>query len=220
MHATLPGIDSISPELRVVPPRPAVSPALDLHAAMLDEVDYGMLLVTVGLRVLRCNHAARMALRSEQPLWRRNGQLGAADADDDLRLQAAVQAASERLQRGLITLRGGSEAPLPVAVVPLKSGPGQRAEAVLLVLGRQEICAPLSTQRLAADHGLTPAESAVLAALVEGFEPREIAERHGVKLSTVRTQVQSIFDKLGVRGIRQLFMKVATLPPLMNALRF
>jgi DNA-binding CsgD family transcriptional regulator len=220
MHATLSGFDSAAPEQRVAPPRPAASPAFDLHAAMLDEVDYGMLLVTEGLRVLRCNHAARMALRSEQPLWRRNGQLGAADADDELRLQAAVQAASERSQRGLITLRGGDAAALSVAVVPLKSSPGQRAEAVLLVLGRQELCARLSTQRLATDHGLTPAESAVLAALVEGFEPREIADRHGVKLSTVRTQVQSIFDKLGVRGIRQLFMKVATLPPLMNALRF
>jgi pimeloyl-ACP methyl ester carboxylesterase/DNA-binding CsgD family transcriptional regulator len=55
-----------------------------------------------------------------------------------------------------------------------------------------------TTTRLLAD-GLTPAEQAVLQLLAQGLDNRTIAARLGKREKTVRNQVSSVFDKLGVR---------------------
>jgi two-component system, NarL family, nitrate/nitrite response regulator NarL len=47
---------------------------------------------------------------------------------------------------------------------------------------------------------LTPRESAVLGALVDGLSADEIAERDFVALTTVRSQIRAILQKLGVRS--------------------
>jgi DNA-binding NarL/FixJ family response regulator len=47
---------------------------------------------------------------------------------------------------------------------------------------------------------LTPRESAVLRALVDGRSADEIAERDFVALTTVRSQIRAILQKLGVRS--------------------
>lgn len=53
-------------------------------------------------------------------------------------------------------------------------------------------------QRLAPFRALTPREEEVLAALLAGRSAREVAETSYVSLATVRSQINSIFRKLGV----------------------
>lgn len=48
--------------------------------------------------------------------------------------------------------------------------------------------------------GLTPAETRTLGELTRGLSYDEIAEKFDVSLSTVRTHIQHIYDKLGVRS--------------------
>lgn len=55
-----------------------------------------------------------------------------------------------------------------------------------------------SEQDLAALFQFTRAESGVASALVNGLSVEQIAERHQVSRETVRTQLKSIFGKLGV----------------------
>jgi len=43
-------------------------------------------------------------------------------------------------------------------------------------------------------------EREVLAALVDGLSAEEIAETHYVALTTVRSQIRSVLQKLGVRS--------------------
>ncbi len=50
---------------------------------------------------------------------------------------------------------------------------------------------------LSSRFGLTEAEAAVLAALVEGLTPAEIATRKGVSLTTVRTHIARLHLKFG-----------------------
>jgi len=62
--------------------------------------------------------------------------------------------------------------------------------------------APSTEQRIgeAADEGaLTPAEREVLHLIAEGLDNRAIAQRLSKSEKTVRNQVSSVFDKLGVR---------------------
>ncbi len=63
--------------------------------------------------------------------------------------------------------------------------------------------------------GLTPAEQRVAAAMLTGLATADIADRHGVSLATVRSQVQSIFNRLGVRrqsDMIRLIAEVSALP--------
>mgnify|MGYP002145029906 CR=1 FL=1 len=91
--------------------------------------------------------------------------------------------------------------------------------ATLLVLGRREVCGSLAVQGFAREYRLSPSEEQVLAALCEGLSPNEVAERHGVKIATVRTQIANLRAKTGAESIRALVKQVAVLPPLVGTLR-
>ncbi len=47
---------------------------------------------------------------------------------------------------------------------------------------------------------LTPREALVLGALSDGLSAEEIAQQHYVALTTVRSQIRSVLQKLGVRS--------------------
>ena len=55
-------------------------------------------------------------------------------------------------------------------------------------------------ERVGVFDALSPREREVLAGLMEGHGPPELAARHVVSIKTVRTQVQSVLRKLGVRS--------------------
>jgi DNA-binding CsgD family transcriptional regulator len=59
----------------------------------------------------------------------------------------------------------------------------------------------------------------VLEALSAGLHPGEIATRHGVGISTIRSQIGSIRSKTRSDSISALVRQVAVLPPLVGALR-
>jgi DNA-binding CsgD family transcriptional regulator len=67
---------------------------------------------------------------------------------------------------------------------------------------------------LSASHGLTYAEQRVLRALVDNSTVREIAALHGVSVTTVRSQIQAVREKLGARSIDALLLQAAALPPV------
>lgn len=82
--------------------------------------------------------------------------------------------------------------PLPVERDGLGCGP-----AAIAVL-REPRDAVERMAMLASRHGLTSAESEVALALADGSSLAAIARDRGVSLPTVRSQLQSIFSKLGV----------------------
>ncbi|MBL8330029.1 MAG: helix-turn-helix transcriptional regulator [Rubrivivax sp.] len=196
------------------------APAALAHwlARSLDEIDYGLVLIGEDGRVQYANQAARDAIDHHHPLHLPGGRIAAKGDDDEALLQEALAAASRRGLRRLLTL-GLGEHRASVAVVPLELAPGLPSGATLLLLGRREACQRLSIEWFARTHGLTPAETRVLEALVRGDEPREIADSFAVGLATVRTQIGCIRAKVGAPSIRDLLRRVGTLPPMLSALR-
>lgn len=187
-------------------------------AASLDEIDYGVLVVSRDARVMHVNHAARAELDAEHPLALRGDELRARRPADAALLRDALHSALRRGLRKLLTFDDGA-ARISVSVVPLHAQGADRRSAALLLLGKRSVCEDLSVQCYARDHRLTPAEARVLAALCRGGRPHAIAAEFGVAISTVRTQIGSIRAKTGADSIRALVRTVATLPPLMGVLR-
>jgi len=187
-------------------------------SAALDEIDYGLLLLD-GRTVLHANHVAREELEAGHPLEIVSRQLRSRSPQDAAALSEALSAAANKGLRRMLTL-GDGLLRVSLAIVPL--GMPQRAASAgptLMLFGRRRVCMNLSAHSFARAHALTPAESAVLDALCAGELPAEIARRQGVAISTVRTQISSIRSKTGAPSIRHLLQQVATLPPLVSALR-
>lgn len=65
---------------------------------------------------------------------------------------------------------------------------------------------------LARSYKLTNAEELVLSLLCDGLDTPEIATTLNVAVSTIRTHVRSLFEKMQTNSLRQLVIKVAMLP--------
>lgn len=220
-------LNSYASEAAVARPFPTACeapPGLQRHAdasawiAMaLDEIDYGVVLLSEELAVVHCNHAARRELAHEHPLQLVRDRLRAGTASDEELLSSALIASRRQGLRRMLTFHAGRRRWM-VAVVPIAApdAPG----ATLIVLGKSTACETLSAEGFARWYGLTPAEVAVLLALSSGQRPTGIARHQGVALSTVRTHVARIREKTGVSSVMDLLDMVARLPPIVGALKF
>jgi DNA-binding CsgD family transcriptional regulator len=197
--------------------RRAASLSSHWMSLVLEELDYGVLLINSSGRIIHCNLAARRGLEEgSHPLQIHGQQLRAHSADDSERLTEALHAAESGGRRCLLRLGEGTGR-ANVVVVPLNRDVSQAA--VLLIMERQQLCGELAAQWFALRYGLTPTETEVLKALSAGSRPSDVAERQKVAISTVRTQIQSIRAKSGADSIGELLRQLAVLPPLMSALR-
>jgi len=183
---------------------------------VLDELDFGVLLLNHAGRVLHCNLLARRELGAGHPLELSGNQLRCRRPEDAAPLAEAMRSAEAQGRRCLLRV-GEGDAAINVVVVPLNRDVSKAA--VLLILERRELCGELAAQWFALQHGLTPSETAVLKALSAGVRPNFVAEQQGVAISTVRTQIQSIRAKAGADSIAELLHQLAKLPPLVSTLR-
>ena len=212
------------PEQRLADPTPTYSgerrqaASLSRHwlSLVLEELDYGVLLLNEAGRVLHCNSAARRDLNDEHPLEIKGNQLRCRDELHAERLSDALHGAKSEGRRCLLRLGEGRDS-ANVVVVPLNQGVEQAA--ILLVLERPQLCGESATQWFALQYGLTPTETMVLKALSAGTRPSALADQQGVAISTVRTHIQSIRIKAGADSIGDLLHQLAVLPPLMSSLR-
>ncbi len=187
-------------------------------AQMLDALDYGMLLLTDAGEVSHANKAARRDMDDSHALWIDGALLQTRRPQDAGPLHEALRGATQRGLRRLLQLGEGC-ASISVAVVPLPAlGADDRPGAALL-LGKRQVCEELTVDWFARSHALTMAETAVMKGLCADFTPQEIAQRQGVGLATIRTQIGSIRTKTGAGSIRALVRQVALLPPLVSALQ-
>ena len=191
-----------------------------LLTRVLDEIDYGMLVVSANGALRYSNQLARQELQSNGPLGVAQGQVRAHQPSDQCQLQLAL-ADAVRGRRRLITL-GHNGASISVAVLPMPGGDDEddTGEAMaLLTFGKRQPCETLTVDFYSRSQGLTGAESRVLQALCNGAKPKEIAAQCDVAISTVRSHICSIRVKTQTANIRELVDRVAKLPPITSAMK-
>lgn len=184
-------------------------------ALLMDELAYGVVLITLEAGMLHANQSARHELERRRVLVVRKGMLLARMPDDGSTLQDALTKAGEG-KRSLINLIGVEQANLTLAVLPLKSQPGTQAR-VALMFARACVCDSLMLSFFARRHGLTATEEHVLGILCQGYSAPEVAQQMKVAVSTARSHVRSLCAKTRSSGVRELVNKVTVLPPVAPA---
>ncbi|HLY05632.1 MAG TPA: helix-turn-helix transcriptional regulator [Rhizomicrobium sp.] len=167
----------------------------------LDGLDFGIVVVDSFHRVALLNRMAEDLLAERGELQMNRGILSARRHDTDRRLKALIDSAvAGHAEGGVLEIRDAAGTGLAMRTCPLPAGSriaAQRSPAVLIIIGgakRRPGRADLS-----ALYDLTEAESRLALAIAEGRTLASIAALHGVKYSTVRSQLQSVMQKMGVR---------------------
>ncbi len=163
-------------------------------------------------RVLAMSAQAEASLRSRASLRLSAGRLSARGAEDDRRLQRALEAALRDVEQpapGIrLWLRGGEDAPsgraCEVFPLPRKDWAlGLEPRALVILRGPAEACAE-RCDLLRDALGLTPTEAEIAALAADGLSRREIAAIRGSSYETVKSQLRRIFEKSGVQREAQL----------------
>jgi DNA-binding CsgD family transcriptional regulator len=181
-------------------------------ALIMDELAYGVMLVSPRGQIQHANQAARNELARRQVLAVHEGHVQTTDATQFKLLQQAL-AKAETGRRSLVALRSPVRKRISVAVVPLRSEFGHHA-CIALIFCRATVCDPVMLCFFARAHGLTPSEEQVLAILCQGHSAPQAARQLNVAVSTVRSHVRSMCAKTQSNGVRALVGQVAVLPPI------
>lgn len=175
--------------------------------ATLDATSSAVILVGADLRIVHAYAMATAMLDRRDPILENAGRLEFAQAVAPGKLEAAVRATADAdiamTQSGVgIPARRGDGSTIVAHVLPLKfraplrAGLRQTAVAAVLVAepGREP---NLPVDALTALYNLRPSELRIFEMIVRGRSSREMAIAVGVKPSTIKTHVQSLYDKTG-----------------------
>ncbi len=191
--------------------QPAFSPGFDavtLCRAVIDQLDFGIAIVGRDARIALLNRALEHECAARRFVTIENEHLRAPNAP----LSQAIDRALAGL-RQMVPLTDGEQT-LPAMVSPLVQHAGAGQPLALVVFGRRRLADPIVTEMYARTRRLTGAETAVLRRMGDGCTPKQCSSQSGLALSTVRTQLSSARDKLGVGSIDDMLRMMGCLPPI------
>jgi DNA-binding CsgD family transcriptional regulator/PAS domain-containing protein len=177
-------------------------------SATLDRLTAAVLLVTAEGRLVYVNAKADAMLVAGEVLRAPNGRVTAVAPDAERKLRDAIAAAArgdaDLGVKGIaITLAERDDTSQVARVLPLTSGErrgmlDRKAAAAIFVHQTQKgVPAPLETMTKL--YGLTAGEVRVLAAVAETSGVASMAAALGISQATIKTHLQSLFAKTGVR---------------------
>lgn len=197
--------------------------------AILRKLPYPVLVVGTNEATVFQNDAAR-ALEASGKIRRINDVVHLSDAEEDQRLRTALGT----LRQQCVALTGGlphdaernavvrcaksfsSAAVMHLALVEPEDSMGAFGDAAVIVVtvfvaGAADRLDPFV---VGLAYRMTPSEARVAVALANGMTLKSIAQRHGVAISTIRTQLRGACEKVGVNRQTELVRVLATNPVL------
>jgi DNA-binding CsgD family transcriptional regulator len=182
-------------------------------ATLLDQLPAGIFLLDGSGKVLHANSAGRAILSKRDGLVLLNSRLVAAERNTRASLDRVVAScASAEPQGGELRVPRITGSWL-LSVCPLSrqcaAAMGESRCRAWVWISEPHLSAAGLTRRLGELFKLTLVEQRVAAALAQGLVPADIAEQQTVSINTVRSQVQSVFGKLGVHRQAELVRLVA-----------
>ncbi len=194
-------------------PPPPEPPSEAWLSAAVDMLAYPMLALQPDGLLLHANLAARELLNQGVPLELGSDQRVAPRiAGQRGNFGAAVQSASTGQAQQLAWADG--DLTVHATLRPLaEPSPGAPAPPVLLMLAPPPDTV-FDASGFANTHMLSGAETRVLEALLHGHQAEVTAQRLGVGVATVRSQIAAIRRKTGHDSVASLLAALGDLPPL------
>ena len=194
--------------------------------SVLDALPHAVFLLDRDGRILHCNGVADALLQRGDRLVSRRGVLHAASQASTNRLAALLARAAGRggvpPSAGTLRLaRGIREGGLALLAMPFRQEAEWsliRAPAVLLCVTELDVLPPPPARQIAELFGLTAAEGVLAADLLAGLDLREIAERRGRSINTVRTHLARLMAKTDVNRQSELMRLLVSLPRLPDSI--
>lgn len=188
-------------------------------SAALDALAFGAVVTDGQSRIRFANAAAEELGRRAAGIHLERGFLRAALADDAARLLRLVaNAAAGGAGGATMARRTDGGPPLTCIVAPLPNRLSQTGagDGLALVALRAAGGTPLHLEgMLFGLFRLSAAEAQICMALLGGHSPEEIARDRDVRITTLRTQLESIFNKTGATGQRELLRLLGGLPQVL-----
>ncbi len=197
----------------------------DAFAASIDTLQMGMVFFNQESQIMYCNKSASAIINQNPAITMQNQHIFATIDACNKKLKDAIAAASKANRDGAfiqsiaIGLKSSeSFTPLPVLITPIhqtKLSPHmpKAGIAVVMTLMDPDQILPTSTEFLSTIYDLTRSEADVAVGLANAMSVKAIASAHGVQLTTIRSQAQSIYAKMGVKSQAQL-IKVLLYSPI------
>lgn len=178
-----------------------------LAMAMLDHIDYAIVLVDQRGQICLSNQRAEKLFESKETISSIFGRIRLAHSADNDALATALRCATARDGAEPATqalevrdARGGDNVHLIVLPIGVSSGAqtkeGQASAAIIIADARQQ--RSMASQVLKSSFGLTPAEIKVAMGIAHGRPPDELGCDLSISLATVKTHTQRIYQKTGV----------------------
>ena len=191
----------------------------------LDQLLMGLILFDKDSQPIYVNPVAKSILDYHPALSMINNRLVTDDAKASEAIQSALttaSSASDKHDSNEASTAFGLKHPdsptrLPILISPAKGvlhgfeTNGSIAHAVMCV-SDPERSYLIESDRLAAAYELTPAEAQVAVSIANGLSVEEAAKINNVAVSTIRSQLKSIFRKLSVNSQAELVKVLLTGP--------
>jgi DNA-binding CsgD family transcriptional regulator len=188
-------------------------------ADALDGISAGVFLVDANARIIHANEAGHAMLVTDDFLRMVDGRLIASDQEVDRALSESFSAASNGdgalgVQGIDVPLTDRDGNPYTAHVLTLTSGERRGATrastaVAALFVRKAALMIPSPPEIIAKSYRLTPTELRVLLSIVDVGGIPEVAKALGTSENTVRTHVDSLFEKTGATRQAELVKLVA-----------
>jgi DNA-binding CsgD family transcriptional regulator len=190
-----------------------------LLSCVLEEIDYGLILIGADGYVIHANHGATSELSAEMSgLEISAKRLKCRNPADQAKLNGAFDAAQRLGRRSMLQLGLAGPTALSIVPLPVALSCNDHGHAVLVTMQRNRIVETLSVGAYSRAHGLSQREEQVLALLCDGMRAADIAAQLKISQATVRSHVYNLKAKTGCNSMLELVKQVAVLPPMVEAL--
>ena len=183
----------------------------------------GVLLLDRAGRILFANPAVRMLAQSGDSFVLRRERIEALNGQEDAALQRLIGAATRRMaaadaaRSGVMRLsRRSGKAELALVAAPLASATSlvDAGPVAFILITDPETTATRSESLLRQLFGLSAAEARVAERLMLGESPEQAATSLGIKISTARWHLASLYRKTGTHSQAQLMRQLLSVPTL------
>lgn len=183
-----------------------------MTSAALDALPHAVMIVACDMRVRYMNSAAISLLANSTEIDVRADRLVASSAQIAPQLAQKVRKAgtpgqtSDPLPVYAFDADGRPTLEIRVAPLPaqLTSEFDLQTQPLVIVLPKQRFTSIVRSHADQRPFSLSRAEMSVANALASGSTPSEYADRAGVRISTVRSQIKAILAKTGARRIADI----------------